>query len=81
MHRHHYHRSGKVCFYLRHRLLPGSLTHLRMWTLARNTPCAVLDANFRPYSDYERCQLLSLAATVVEVHCECGREETQRRFR
>lgn len=51
-----------------------------MWTLARNAPCAVLEANFRPYSDYERCQLLSLAATVVEVHCECGREETLRRF-
>ncbi|WP_133251384.1 hypothetical protein [Pokkaliibacter plantistimulans] len=35
---------------------------------------------FSVNSDYERCQLLSLAATVVEVHCECGREETLRRF-
>jgi len=52
-----------------------------LWSLARHTQNAVLEANFRPYSDYERHKLASLDAAIVEVHCDCGQEETARRFR
>jgi hypothetical protein len=31
----------------------------------------VIEANFRPYSDYERVKLSGLAAQPVEVHCVC----------
>jgi Cytidylate kinase len=52
-----------------------------LWSLARHTPHAVLEANFRPRSAYERDKLAGLEAVIVEVHCDCGREETARRFR
>ncbi len=52
-----------------------------LWSLARHTPQAVLEANFRPHSDYERSKLMSLDAAIVEIHCDCGAEETARRFR
>ena len=52
-----------------------------LWSLARHTPQAVLEANFRPRSDYERAKLTSLGAAIVEVHCDCGAEVTARRFR
>lgn len=52
-----------------------------LWSLAANAPQAVLEANFRPHSDYERAKLAALDALIVEVHCDCGAEETARRFR
>lgn len=52
-----------------------------MWTLARYAPQAVLEANFRPRSEYERSKLVGLKADIVEVHCDCGVLETARRFR
>ena len=52
-----------------------------IWSLARSAPQAVLEANFRPRSDYERDKLAGLGATIVEVHCDCGPAETARRFR
>jgi predicted kinase len=51
-----------------------------MWTLAAQAPAAVLEANFRPYSDYERRRIEGLAATVVEVHCACPPQEAARRY-
>ncbi|WOS40784.1 AAA family ATPase [Xanthomonas rydalmerensis] len=52
-----------------------------LWSLARHAPQAVLEANFRPRSAYERDKLVSLDAVIVEVHCDCGPDETARRFR
>lgn len=51
-----------------------------MWTLAEHMPQAVLEANFRPQSEYERHKLTALRAHIVEVHCDCGSDETARRF-
>jgi predicted kinase len=52
-----------------------------LWSLAARAPQAVLEANFRPHSEYERAKLAALDAAIVEVHCDCGAEETARRFR
>lgn len=52
-----------------------------IWSLAKHAPQAVLEANFRPRSDYERAKLNGLEALIVEVHCDCGRAETAKRFR
>jgi hypothetical protein len=52
-----------------------------IWSLASHAPKAVLEANFRPRSDYERSKLADLGASIVEVHCDCGRAETAKRFR
>jgi predicted kinase len=52
-----------------------------IWSLAIHAPQAVLEANFRPRSAYERAKLTGLEAPVIEVHCDCGRAETARRFR
>lgn len=51
-----------------------------MWMLATQTPCAVLEANFRPHSIYERAKIQSLGAVVVEVHCSCSPDEAARRY-
>jgi hypothetical protein len=42
-----------------------------MWSLAARLPETVLEANFRPHSEYERSRLLALGRKVVEVHCRC----------
>jgi predicted kinase len=59
----------------------GSASMELIWQLASNAPQAVLEANFRPYSDYERERLASLQASIIEVHCDCGPAETAKRFR
>lgn len=51
-----------------------------MWKLAERTPQAVLEANFRPRSEYERGRILQLGANVVEVHCSCPAEILLRRY-
>ena len=51
-----------------------------IWTLASYAPAAVLEANFRPHSPYERDKLLGLDARIVEVHCTCPPEEAARRY-
>lgn len=51
-----------------------------MWKLASQAPAAVLEANFRPYSDYERGKIAGLGARIVEVHCICPPEEAARRY-
>ncbi|WP_369927229.1 AAA family ATPase [Xanthomonas sp. NCPPB 2632] len=52
-----------------------------IWSLARHAPQAVLEANFRPRSEYERSKLAGLGGRVIEVHCDCGADEAARRFR
>ena len=52
------------------RRLGGAAMEL-LWTLAADAPAVVIEANFRPYSDYERAKLSNLAAHPVEVHCAC----------
>lgn len=42
-----------------------------LWALASDAPAVVIEANFRPYSEYERAKLSNLAAQPVEVHCAC----------
>ena len=52
-----------------------------LWTLATRCPQVVLEANFRPYSDYERARIASLQGPITEVYCRCPPEETARRFK
>jgi predicted kinase len=42
-----------------------------LWTLAETFPSVVLEANFRPHSDYERSRIKSLHARLIEVNCVC----------
>jgi predicted kinase len=45
-----------------------------LWALAADSPVVVLEANFRPYSEYERDRLTALGAAgadLVEVYCRC----------
>lgn len=51
-----------------------------LWRLAADAPAAVLEANFRPRSDYECERLAALGARIIEVHCECPPDECARRF-
>jgi predicted kinase len=51
-----------------------------LWAVAAHSREVVLEANFRPHSDYERAKLQTLGANIVEVFCECSREEAARRF-
>jgi predicted kinase len=52
------------------RRLGGAAMEL-LWALAADAPAAVIEANFRPRSEYERAKLSALAARPVEVHCAC----------
>jgi predicted kinase len=51
-----------------------------IWTLAAQSRRAVLEANFRPHSEYERARLSQLSAILVEVHCSCPAEVAQERY-
>jgi predicted kinase len=48
--------------------------------LASGGPAVVLEANFRPHSDYERNRILALGGRVAEVNCVCSPELAARRF-
>lgn len=61
------------------RKLGGAAMEL-LWALAGQAPHAVLEANFRPRSDYERSRIARLGGRVVEVHCRCSPDEAARRF-
>ena len=52
------------------RRLGGASMEL-LWTLAALAPAVVIEANFRPYSEYERGRLLGLGGLPVEVNCAC----------
>jgi hypothetical protein len=51
-----------------------------MWTLAVQSRRAVLEANFRPHSDYEKAKLSGLSAKLVEVYCSCPPEVARERY-
>ncbi len=51
-----------------------------IWALADVFPAAVLEANFRPGSDYERQRLAALSAPLVEVYCRCPLELAATRY-
>ncbi|HET7014300.1 MAG TPA: AAA family ATPase [Streptosporangiaceae bacterium] len=45
-----------------------------LWALAADAPDVVLEANFRPHSEYERGRITALTALggqIVEVYCDC----------
>jgi predicted kinase len=42
-----------------------------IWALAADAPAVVLEANFRPRSEYERGRITGLGGQVVEVYCDC----------
>jgi predicted kinase len=52
------------------RRLGGAAMEL-LWALAADAPAVVIEANFRPRSEYERAKLSGLAGRPVEVHCAC----------
>jgi predicted kinase len=58
----------------------GSASMELMWTLARFLPEAVLEANFRPYSSYERSRISELSERVVEINCVCPFEVAASRY-
>jgi predicted kinase len=51
-----------------------------LWTLAGSAGDMVIEANFRPYSSYERGRFASLGARPVEVHCACPAEVALARY-
>jgi predicted kinase len=51
-----------------------------LWAVAAHARDIVLEANFRQHSAYEREKLEALDAHIVEVFCECSREEAAGRF-
>ena len=55
------------------RRLGGAAMEL-LWALAADAPAVVIEANFRPHSEYEKAKLAALAAHPVEVHCACPPE-------
>ena len=61
------------------RRLGGAAMEL-LWTLAARAPDVVIEANFRPYSDYERGRLIGLGGRPVEVHCSCPAELASARY-
>ena len=50
----------------------GAASMELLWALAARSPQVLLEANFRPYSDYERNRLTDLGGIQVEVHCTCA---------
>jgi hypothetical protein len=48
--------------------------------VAQRCPAAVLEANFRPHSEYEQTQLRQLQAHLIEIYCVCPADELARRF-
>ena len=52
-----------------------------LWSLAPFCPKVILEANFRPKSEYERARLSALRGRKLEVYCHCTPDEAARRFR
>ena len=58
----------------------GAASMELIWTLARLFPEAVLEANFRPHSPYERSRISQLSDRVIEVNCVCPFEVASNRY-
>ena len=61
------------------RMLGGAAMEL-LWALAAQPAPVLLEANFRPRSDYERGRLLGLDRPLIEVHCSCPSDLAARRY-
>jgi predicted kinase len=61
------------------RRVGGAAMHV-VWAVAACCPQAVLEANFRPHSEYQRARLTALDAQIVEVYCSCSPAEALRRY-
>ena len=61
------------------RSLGGAAMEL-LWTLAARSADVLIEANFRPHSDYERSRLTALGGRPVEVHCACPAELAAARY-
>jgi predicted kinase len=51
-----------------------------LWRLAGRCPAVILEANFRPHSDYEQMRLRRLGGRQIEIRCVCPADELTRRF-
>lgn len=51
-----------------------------LWALAAHSPRVLIEANFRPHSQYEREKLAALGSRIVEVYCWCPPETARQRF-
>jgi predicted kinase len=60
--------------------LLGAASMELIWTLARYLPEAVLEANFRPHSSYERSRISELSDHIIEVNCNCPPELASSRY-
>ena len=58
----------------------GAASMELLWDLAARSPQVLIEANFRPYSDYERTRLTALGGVQVEVHCACPPELAVARY-
>jgi predicted kinase len=58
----------------------GSAAMELLWAQAADSPAVMIEANFRPCSDYERAKLSGLAAHPVEVYCSCPPELARQRY-
>ena len=61
------------------RRLGGAAMEL-LWTLAARAPAVVIEANFRPHSEYERGRFAELGGCPVEVYCQCPAEVALTRY-
>jgi predicted kinase len=52
-----------------------------LWSLAPSCPRVILEANFRPKSEYERGRVSALQGRKLEIYCHCTPAEAARRFR
>ncbi len=58
----------------------GAASMELLWALAARSPQVLIEANFRPYSEYERNRLSALGGVLVEVHCACPPELAVARY-
>ena len=58
----------------------GAASMELLWALAARSPQVLIEANFRPFSDYERNRLTDLGGSQVEVHCACPPELAVARY-
>ena len=58
----------------------GGIAMELLWNMASHCPQAVLEANFRPNSEYQRTRIRALGENVIEIYCRCDLDEVARRF-
>lgn len=58
----------------------GAASMELLWALGARSPQVLIEANFRPHSDYERDRLTALGGVQVEVHCSCPAELAVARY-